>query len=211
MKRVLSITLCAVLLLALCACGGPTPLEKLTGSWYCASPLEYDDCLENLTVICEFYDSEIAFLDMNGCNFYRELTINADRTYYLGYSESKSTEALRAYLQSCFQSMYDHRSEIPEYEGDANACANVQEFGDWYDEAFFSGRFGGYEGLVNTMVDEVMGCYTLSGETGTLPKITSSEIGFCVTGETVTETAGYTLSNDKLTVNYADGTVVYSK
>ena len=48
MKRTIAVILALVFCLGLCACGGPSAYETISGSWYTEDYLEEDDTLENL-------------------------------------------------------------------------------------------------------------------------------------------------------------------
>ena len=102
-KKLLSVLLAAVLMLALAACGGKSDAEKIVGTWVCE--LDMTD-IYNESV----YDTEI---DMTVDSLVVDMvfTFNADGTYTSGMDEDSYRAAMTAALETGKESLKGYMDE----------------------------------------------------------------------------------------------------
>lgn len=213
MKKVKSI-LALVLVVALTAClfagceSEADKIEKLAGTW----TMVVDDTTDEALALLEssdFYEEEIALVDLTTLQYAQIVTFNIDKTYSFAFDVDGTKECVRQFLLSAFEDMYEGRASLSStYEADFESMTE-EEFRQFYAALYVVDDF---DALIDKLTENA---YTYDAmeepwETGTY-SIRGSKILCTITGETEAESLGYKIEDNELTLTYIDGVEVYTK
>ncbi len=183
-------------------------IQELGGIWVTTSPDSEENALTLLNAI-EFYEEEIALVDLTSLDEAFCVEFCADKTYYFAYELNLLRDCVRSFYQNAFASLYQGRNSLSAlYEVDFSAMSEA-EFQQFYAELY---GFSSFSGMIEEMTARGYDYDALSGklETGTY-YIDGNDIMCTITGETQAESLGYKVDGDTLTLIYVDGIEYYTK
>ena len=213
MKKVRNIIL-FVLVLCMSAClfagceSEAEKIEALAGTWY----ITIDDAAETAEDILssqDFYEEEIALIDLNSLQYSQTLTFTADKTYMFAYDAEGTQACIKVFLKQAFADLYEGRNSLNAvYDHDFDGMSE-EEFYQFYADIYMVDNV---DALIDTIVENLYDydSWSEGWETGTY-NIKGNKIMCTITGELEEEYLTYKIEGDQLTVTYVDGVEVYSR
>ncbi len=209
MKKVIALLLAALMVCSLAACDmGGTGMEELCGQW----ELELVQETETAKTVLqnqEFYDEELALVDLDTLICIMVVEFNEDKTYSY-YIDSEATKvSVRTFYEGVMDDLFEGRAALDAvYEQELSAMTR-EEFDAFYSELF---GFDSVDALLDAFVEYSFD-YDILGETmesGTF-RIRLGDIIKKPDGKTEEESMGFKIEGTTLTLTYSDGDEVYQK
>ena len=210
MKRIFALLLAAMLLLSLAACDMDFDYQgKIVGTWI----IREEDSDENRDYIFQFlelYDDEIAQVDATLYTA-KALTFNEDGTYSMIEDVDTLKVYVREFLDELFADLYAGRAQLAgtyAAEGVDLSQLTEEEFYLFY-TALYS--YDSYDQLLDDLTEAIYDYDTIQPyETGTYT-VGSKKIDFDADEDEYDGFAEYSVSGNKLTVKFENGTEVYTR
>lgn len=210
-NAILSLILVAVLLCGMlsgCSMIEAKKIELLAGSWVSITP----DSEENARVLLEgveFYEEEIALVDLSSLNEAILVEFRPDHTYRFAYDLDALRGCVRDFYLGAFASLYENRASLNEVYGVDFTSMSEAEFQQFYAEIY---GYSSFDAMVSYMADIGYDYESLSAdlETGTYA-IKGSDIMCTITGEREAEALGYKIDGNTLILIFSDGTEYYTR
>lgn len=199
--RILALTLVLVMSLALlCGCDDN---ESIYGTW---NEVAVDDTTETKGFLKDlgFYDEEIALIDLGTMKTVYMVKFNEDKTYERGVNIEATDALMVEFVEGMMEALYNGRASLAGLYGEEINELTRDEFNLFYAEQFGCET---YQEMVDLLAYD---SWEYENESGTYNAAMGS-IFLTPEGETEAQSAGYKVSGDKLTVEYADGDAVYTK
>ncbi len=206
MKKVISLVLAGLMLLSLCACdltGG-----ALAGTWKMEVAQDAQDTKELLESF-NFYEEEIALVDLDAQKLVMVLRLNEDKSYSWYYDEDAARANVRDFYEGVFEDLYAGREQLSQvYEVDLTVMTQ-DEFNAFYADMFSQSSV---EAMFDLLVEESYYYDRLSEpfETGTY-RVSFDKIYMTVSGETDEEYVSFKQEGETLTLTFEDSVEVYTK
>lgn len=216
-KRVLSLALvCAMMLTLLCACGGDSEVlakkqeELCSGKWLTHESDSEEQALILLENI-DLYEEEIAVADLGSLKYSVIIEYSMDGTYRQYISVPHTKEHVRTFYQETFEALFENRTLLSElYETDLGVLSE-EEFLLFYASLY---GFEDFNDLLNEFVENAYDYQWEDLESGTYRVSTPNKLAIeRVSTDPAAEPSGsitFKLSGDTLSLDYSDGTVVYT-
>lgn len=212
MKKIKILALALALVLCagvLCSCqSNEERMAELAGTWTMRS----DDTAEqaqSLLETVEFYEEEIALVDLNSLDDVMCVTFDTEGNYSFAWDVAGIRQCLKEFYQGAFDALFEGRTSLNEvYDYDFSATTK-EEFFQIYADMY---GFADINALVDAFVESSYDYESLGEplETGTFT-IKGSDLMCTITGETEAESLGYIIDEDTLTLIYANGREVYTR
>ncbi|MBO7252829.1 MAG: hypothetical protein J6V25_09430 [Oscillospiraceae bacterium] len=189
----------------LLGCSAVSPV----GSWSGVVSASTSEATELLQAI-DAYDSELAAADLTSLQYVKTVTFTSEKTYRFGYDIAATKSYIRSFFDQYFNDLYQARSTLNADYGMAFDDMSKDEFFLFYADLY---SCTSYEELLDTLTENAYywdemeiegietGTYTISGK----------KIMCTITGETIAESLGFSISGDQLTLEYVNGTEVYTR
>ena len=185
---------------------GPEP-EGIEGTWIALTVDDQEDTRAFLESM-EFYEEEIALIDLDSMKTSLKLQLNADGTYEMGVDVQGTEEAMGEFFDGMMKSLYVGRMSLAQIYGEELATMTRSQFDQYYAELF---GLATYDEFRLAFIDSVdYESLAANPETGTYT-VDGSEIHFTIDGTTESEYADFVLEDGKLTVTYSDTVVEYTR
>ena len=193
----------------LCACGSSKAqkLEALTGTWTASDPVEADTVRELLSSM-DFYEEEIALIDLNSLRdaYYVEFT--PDQTYVFSYDVLGIKSNLYAFLSQAFHDMYENRTALNEtYSMDFSDMSEA-DFQMFYAVIYEKEEFSS---LLSALVEEAFYYDQLGEYDGGEFDIVGNKIDFETSSAGETGRCPYEIKGNTLTISFAEGDITFTK
>lgn len=206
-------TLVCLLLLAALAVGfagcetGSSKLKKLTGTWE-YKMRENQDTVEILLENVDFCDEEIRLCEDVKLYSAKVLELTQDKRYSFSYDVDKTKECVRGFYRECFQVLYENRATLNEVYDYDFSQATEEEFLQIYAEMY---QVDNFDGLLEVFTQEAYEYDNFEDwETGTF-RLLGDTILVTMDGEDEEKSMGFEMEGDELTLEYVDGTEVYTR
>lgn len=203
---VLSLVLCAGVL---CSCqSNEERLAELAGTW----TMRGDDSAEQAQALLEsleFYEEEIALVDLNSLDDVMTVTFDTEGNYAFAWDAQGIQQCLDEFYRGAFDAIYEGRTTLNEvYDYDFSAVTK-EEFFQLYADLYSVSDF---DALIDVFVESSYDYESLEEpmETGTFT-IKGGDLMCTITGETEAEALGYKIEGDTLTLIYVNGREVYTR
>lgn len=203
---VLVVALCAGLL---CSCQSKEDkMAELAGVWYCRAD-DTEEQARGLLESIEFYEEEIALVDLTGLDDVMLVEFDAEGNYHFAWYTDGIKECLREFYDGAFAALYDGRATLNDVYGLSFDDYTEEEFYLFYAELYVCAD---YAELLDVLVEYSYDYDSLGEpfETGTFT-IDGYSLMCTITGESEAEALGYKIEGDTLTLTYADAVQVYTR
>ncbi len=201
MKRFFWILMTAVLLLGLlCGC---SENENIYGTWIHISADPEADVRQTLESM-DFYEEEIALIDLNSMYTAMLLEFHEDGTYVMGVDEEATAELTKTFAEGMIDALYAGRESLASLYGAEVAAMSLEDFRQLYAELF---GCADYAAFLDMFAYEL---WEFTPETGTY-NAAMGNIYMTAEGQTEAEYVPYEIKSGKLIVSYSDGALEYTK
>ena len=204
--RIFALALVLVLSVSLlCGCNDN---ESIQGTWIAVTVDDKEatrDFLESL----EFFDEEIALMDLNTMKTVQKLEFREDGTYEMGIDADGCREAMEEFFDGMMEALYNGRASLTEVYGEEIATLSKEEFNQFYAELFGCETIEEFKSVFASEVVDFDGIEE-DNETGKY-NAAMGTIYFTKDGASEAETAPYEIKGGKLKVDFADVDVEYTK
>lgn len=209
MKKVISLLLAVLMLCSLTACDlGGASMEELCGVW----EMEFYQDADTAKTILEyqdFYEAELALVDLNSLACVMCVQFNEDKTYSYYFDVDATKAAVRVFFEGVMDDLYAGRETLSAvYEQDM-ASMTQDGFNQFYADLFGASNI---DELLDYFVENAFD-YNVLAETleeGTF-RIRLKDIYKIPEGKTEEESVGFAIEGDTLTLTYLDGDEVYTR
>lgn len=209
MKKVIALLLAVVMLCSLSACElSGASMEDLCGTW----SLElYQDAETVQTILTnlDFYEEEIALIDLNSLACIMCVQFNEDKTYSYYFDIADTKVSVRKFFEGAMSDLYTGRASLSEAYGQDMTTMTEDGFYQFYADLFGAATI---DELLDSFVEFAFD-YEILAETleeGTF-RIMLKDIYKTPDGKTEEESMGFSIDGDTLTLSYLDGDEVYTR
>ncbi len=200
MKK-LGLLLVLVLVLGLlCGC---SENSKIYGTWVNVS-VDPEADVRSFLEAMDFYQEEIALVDMTSMKTATLFRFNEDNTYERGVDEEATAALTKEFVEGMMAALYAGRDTLVGLYGEEVKTLTREEFNQMYAEMF---GCGDYAEMLDMFAYET---WTFELEKGTF-NAAMGNIYLTPEGTDEAQSATYTLKGDNLIIGYADGDVEYTK
>lgn len=114
--------------------------EELLGLW---EIVEYrpDESVHSLLESIDFYEEEIALIDLSSLAFQRTLILTENNRYYMGYDPEDSVQYAQVFFESVFEDLYTERKTLEAVYDIDLASMDKDTFLDFYAEMYEADSF----------------------------------------------------------------------
>lgn len=209
MKKIITLFLALILLCSLLtACGGGTDVD-LSGTWEAVYYYDSESVLAELENL-DFYEEEIALMDLSTMGFCEVLQLNADMTYTLGCDAIRSRELVEEFYQAAFADLYENREQLQDIYEEDFVSMTEDEFRLFYANMYGASTFESLMYMFAGTADDY--AHLEEGNEAGTYRVMLNRIFFTVDGSTEEEYVTFTLGEDgALTLEFTDSTVTYTK
>lgn len=212
MKRLLALSLSLLLAVTFFGCDTTQQkIEALTGV-YTATVADTEEQAKMLVENVDFYEEEIALLDMTSLECVKLVEFQADKTYRFSFDVDGTMECVRDFYLRAFENLYEGRTALNAVYSDWGVTFDDMtndEFQAFYAELYEQTDF---EALIDAFVETSYDTDKLGEdtETGTYD-IVGNRIMCTIDGETEAEGMLYNLSGDSLKLTYSNAVENYTR
>lgn len=208
MKKILALTLVLAMLLSMTACGLlGVKKEDLCGTW--SLDLYQDaETVESILLNLDFYEEEIALIDLNSMACVMCVRFNEDNTYSYYFDIPDTKVAVRKFFNGAMEDLYAGRASLSAVYNEDLGSMSKDGFYQFYADLFGTASI---DELIDSFVERAFD-YDILAETleeGTY-RIVMNDIYKTPEGKTE-ESMGVTIENGILTLSYLDGDEVYTR
>lgn len=209
MKKVIALLLVVVMLCSLSACElGGASMEELCGVW-ALELYQEADTVKTILGNLDFYEAEIALIDLNSMACIMCVQFNEDKTYSYYFDIDDTKAAVREFFDGAMSDLFAGRASLSEVYGQDMTTMTEDGFYKFYADLFGASNI---DELLDSFVEYAFD-YDILGETleeGTF-RIMLKDIYKTPDGKTEEESMGFSIDGDTLTLTYLDGDEVYTR
>ena len=195
---------CVMMAALLSGCG--MSLEDIAGTW----ERTVDDTEEQALILLEnvdFYEEEIACVDLTSLDYIHTVEFTADGTYTFGCDIEGTKLCVAEFYRGAFDALYENRTTLNDVYGETFDAMTMEEF-----MLFYAGLYNcaTADELINLFVENAYDYTALAEpfETGTC-RVSGDKIYCIITGDSIEESITFGLKDDVLTLTYANGVQVF--
>lgn len=182
-------------------------IEALAGTWYMTTSFP-ESMAQALLEGLDFYDEEIACVDLTTLESVKIVKFTTDKTYLFAYDRDGARDCARAFLEGAFDAMYENRASLGQLYGVDFESLSKEEFMQFYADAYGAADFSGLLDMTaNNCYDYDVLAEPLEEGTYT---VHNGIIDMTILGESKAETVQYSIGSGIMLLTYADGVEVYS-
>ncbi len=212
-KKAAALLLAILLIASLAACGEDSTQSKmdaLVGTWKMNEYFDADNTKDMLEYF-GFDDEELEYADLEGVYLVKLLILNEDKSYSMEYDVAASEAALRNYVDSYINDLYEQKDNLTDIYGeDIVECESIEDFQSFYAWLYDYDTYEEYLDAVIEGMSEGMELSDNVNETGVY-QVKDDTLEMKVDGESEYEYVDYAISGNQLTIEYSNVTEVYTK
>ena len=212
-KKAAALLLAIMLIASLAACGEDSTkskMDELIGTW---KMNEYFDA-ENTQAMLEYFgfdDEELEYAELEGVYLVKLLILNEDKSYSMEYDVAASEAALRNYVNSYINDLYEQKDNLTDIYGeDIVECESIEDFQSFYAWLYDYDTYEEYLDAVIEGMSEGMELSDNVNETGVY-QVKDDTLEMKVDGESEYEYVDYAISGNQLTIDDTAATEIYTK
>ena len=205
-------TIALILALAVLFCSGCSTtqkkIEEIAGTWSATQP-DTRDWAKNLLEAMEAYDEELALAELDSLRYALQIHFDEEMNYSFQYDAEGTTACVKQFLRGYFDNLYEGRETLEEAYGMDFADMTQEEF-----DLFYANLYGydDMDALIEEFSQDVFddSAMTEVWKSGTYT-IVKDRILLTAEGEENPEQITYSVTENELTLAFADETVVCTR
>lgn len=153
----------------------------------------------------DLYEEEISLVDMTSLRYVKQVTFQSSH-YSFGFAESETRAYLKNFYRGVIDALYEGHTSLEGIYGVTFGQMSKEAFQQFYADMYGAAN---YNALIETLAGNAFN-YDKYFEIGTY-SIQGSNLKCSITGEIETESLGFKIKGDTLTLTYANGVDVYTR
>lgn len=208
MKKIIAL----ILVLSVLFCSGCSTTrkkaEEIAGTWSATQP-DTRDWAKNLLEAMEAYDEELALAELDSLRYALQISFDEEMNYSFQYDAEGTAVCVKQFLRGYFDNLFEGRETLEEAYGMDFADMTQEEF-----DLFYANLYGydDMDALIEEFSQDVFddSAMTEVWKSGTYT-IVKDRILLTAEGEENPEQITYSVTENELTLAFADETVVCTR